>query len=138
LPLYAVKPKKQGDLHTKLISREKKDLNHIFSIKNTRKVRNDFIVQYKNRYFQLDEIQNTTVFRKDQVIVEEHLDNSIHINKQGKYLSFKELPEKPQKEMDLNLVAITRKKSVYTPPANHPWRRFVINQKSEKIKAFKN
>jgi transposase len=135
---FSVKPKKQGDLHTKLISREKKDLNHIFSIKNTRKVRNDFIVQYKNRYFQLDEIQNTTVFRKDQVIVEEHLDNSIHINKQGKYLSFKELPEKPQKEMDLNLVAITRKKSVYTPPANHPWRRFVINQKSEKIKAFKN
>jgi hypothetical protein len=136
---FNVKPKKEGDLHTKLIKQEKKRLDNILSIKTQRTVRNDYVVQYKSRYFQLTEVQeNTTVFKRDLVIIEEHLDNSIHINKQGKYLNFKELPKKPEKEMDLKLVAITRKKSVYIPPANHPWRRFVINQKSEKIKAFKN
>jgi transposase len=136
---FNIKAKKEGDLHTKLTKQEKKRLNNIISIKTQRTVRNDFIVQYKNRYFQLAEIQEeTTVLKKDQVIVEEHLNNSIHINKNNKYLNFEELPEKPQKEIDLKLLAITRRKSVYTPPANHPWRRFVINRKPEKIKAFKN
>jgi transposase len=135
---FSVEPRKKGDLHNKLIKPEIKNINHIFSIKKTRIVRNDFVVQYLNRYFQLEEIQTTTVYKKDQVIVEEHLDDSIHISKKGKYLNFVELVEKPQKEISLKLPAITLTKSHYTPPADHPWRRFVINQKQEKVKVFKN
>jgi hypothetical protein len=135
---FNVKAKKEGDLHIKLTKQEKKRLNNILSIKTQRTVRNDYVVQYKSRYFQLTETQKEiTVFKKDQVIVEEHLDDSININKQGKYLSFKELPEKPEKEIDLKLVAITRKKSVYIPPANHPWRSFYFS-KNQKVKVFKN
>lgn len=135
---FNVKAKKKGDLHIKLTKQEKKRLNAILSIKTQRTVRNDYVIQYKSRYFQLTEIQKEiTVFKKDQVIIEEHLDDSIHINKQGKYLHFKELPTKPEKEIDLKLVAITRKKSAYVPPANHPWRSFQFS-KNQKMKAFKN
>lgn len=131
---FSVKAKKKGNLHRKLIRQEKANLDHIFSIKNQRVVRNDFVVQYQNRYFQLDQIQPTTVYKKDQVIIEEHLNDSIHISKKEKYLNFTELNEKPEKEISINLPAITLTKTQYTPPANHPWRKFVFNKSRKKVK----
>jgi hypothetical protein len=119
---FNVSAKKKGDLHRKITKKE--NLNSIFSIKNKRKVRNDFVVQYKNRFFQLNELQPITIYRKDEVIIEEHLDNSIHICKKEKYLNFKELPYKPKKEIKLMLPAITTHKSNYIPPTDHPWRNY--------------
>jgi len=135
---FSVKPRKKQDLHRKLTKQERKKLANIFSVKNQRTVRNDFTIQYLNRYFQLDQTQPTTVFRKNSVTVEEHLDKSIHICKKDIYLNFKELVEKPVKEIDLKLAAITPNKIQYTPPANHPWRNFQFSQKPEKVKVFKN
>jgi len=129
---FGVKAKKKGDLHRKLNKQEKGSLNHIFSIKNQRVVRNDFVVQYRNRYFQLNETQPTTVYKKDKVIIEKHLDNSIHINKKDKYLNFTELKEKPEKEISVKLPALTLTKTQYIPPANHPWRKFVFSEKLKK------
>jgi transposase len=129
---FGVKAKKKGDLHRKLNKREKGSLNHIFSIKNQRVVRNDFIVQYQNRYFQLEEIQPITVYKKDKVIVEEHLDDSICIGKKDKYLKFTELKEKPKKEIPVKLPALTLTKTRYTPPADHPWRKLIFSQKLKK------
>jgi len=117
---------------------ERRNLNHIFFIKNQRIVKNDFIIQYLNRYFQLDQIQPITVFRKNLITIEEHLDKTIHICKKDIYLNFNELEEKPVKEIDLKLAAITPRKTFYTSPANHPWRRFQFSQKQEKVKVFKN
>jgi len=133
---FSVEPRKKQDLHRKLTNQERRNLDSIFSIKNQRVVRNDFTIQYLNRYFQLDQIQPITVFRKNSITVEEHLDKTIHICKKDKYLNFIELKEKPVKELDLKLAAITPNKNHYTPPINHPWRRFVINQKQEKVKVF--
>jgi transposase len=132
---FNVRAKKEGNLHTKPTKKEINNLDHVFSVKKFRKVRNDFVVQYKNRYFQLDEIQITTVYKKDEVIVEEHLDDSIHICKKtnhgDKYLSFKELPAKPVKEIEIKLPAITRYKTSYIPPINHPWRSFKFSNRQK-------
>ncbi|MEO2043696.1 MAG: hypothetical protein ABGX43_03775, partial [Nitrospinaceae bacterium] len=60
--------KKSGNLHTALTSQEKKNLDNIFARKTQRKVRNDFVIQYKSRYFQLGEIQkNVTIYKKDVI-----------------------------------------------------------------------
>lgn len=138
---FDVAAKKEGNLHTRLTKQESNNLDHIFSVKETRKVRNDFVVQYKTRYFQLDEIQITTVYKKDELIVEEHLDNSIYICKRtnhgDKYLSFKELPAKPVKEIEINLPAITRYKTPYIPPINHPWRSFQFANTQESKQRIK-
>lgn len=132
---FNVKAKKEGNLHTKLTKKEINNLDHIFSVKESRKVRNDFVVQYKNSYFQLDEIQTVTVYKKDEVIVEKHLDDSIHICKKtnhgDKYLNFKELEAKPLKEIEIKLPAITRYKTPYIPPVNHPWRSFKFSNTQE-------
>lgn len=129
---FNVSARKKEDLHRKLTKQEKERLNNIFSIKNKRKVRNDFVIQYKNRYFQLNEIQPTTIYKKDEITIEEHLDDSMHISKKDKYLNFKELSQKPKKEIELKLPAITKRKSNYTPPADHPWRNYQF--KKEKLK----
>lgn len=130
---FNVKSKRQGNLHRRLTKQERGHVDNIFSVKTRRTVRNDYVIQYKSRYFQLEEIQDTTVYKKDTVTVEEHLDDSIHINKNGIYLNFKELPQKPQKEIDLALPAIAKKRSHYTPPAEHPWRSFQFS-KHQKVK----
>ena len=138
---FNVPAKKKGDLHKKLTKQEKNNLDNIFSIKKIRKVRNDFVIQYKNRYFQLDEVQVTTIYKKDTVTVEKHLDSSIHICKKtncgNKYLKFTELLAKPIKEIEIKLPAITTHKSEYIPPVNHPWRSFQfsnIQKVKERIK----
>ena len=136
---FNVKAKKKGDLHRKLSKTELSKLDHVFSVKNIRKVRNDFVTQYKNRYFQLEEIQkNTTVYKKDEVMVEEHLNGDIYLCKKtvtgDKYLDFIELNSKPVKEINVKLPAITRTKTTYIPPANHPWRNQLIFKAQQKFK----
>ena len=46
------------------------------------------------------------------------------------------LPSRPQREIDIQLIAITRKKSDWKPPIDHPWRKFSLNK--ERICKEKN
>lgn len=131
---FAVVPARKKDLHKKPIKGIKEKLPQIFSLQNERIVMNDYTVRFANSYYQLDEIQPTTVYKKDKVTVEEHLDGDIKISLKDKYLNFKVLPKRPRKEIDIKLAAITvRKISDWKPPIDHPWRSpFLLNrQKNE-------
>jgi hypothetical protein len=124
---FSVIPTKDTDLHRPLTEHDKINLSKIFSIQSKRQVRNDFTIQFKNNWYQLDEIQPTTVYRKDEVLVEERLDDSIHLGKKDKYLNFKKLPSRPEK-IKTKLVALTPRKAPWTPPADNPWRRQMAAQ----------
>jgi hypothetical protein len=50
---FAVTAQKEGDLHKSLNIFETKNLNSIFSIQSVRKVNNDFTIQFKNNWYQL-------------------------------------------------------------------------------------
>jgi len=57
------------------------------------------------------------------VIVERHMSGETKIDLKGHYLNYTELPERPKKEINVRLVALTnRKPSQWKPPADHPWR----------------
>ena len=103
------------------------NLDKIFSIQSKRLVKNDFTIQFKNIWYQLDEIQPTTIYRKDEVLVEERLNGSIHLSKKDKYLNFKKLPARPEK-IKAVLAAITPRKAPYVPSANNPWKRQMAAQ----------
>jgi len=135
---FAVAPAGKTDLHKKPIKEIKEKLPRIFSIQNTRVVMNDYTVRFANSYYQLDQTQPTTVYKKDKVMIEERLNGEIKINLRDKYLNFKVLPERPKKEIDIKLPAVTiSKTSGWKPPIDHPWRRqFIFNKKinqSEKV-----
>lgn len=126
---FAVIPAKKGDLHRFLTQYEKENLDKIFSIQNTRVVNNDFTIRYKGKWFQLAEKQPCLVLRKDRVLIEQRIDDSIFIGLRNKYLKYTELPDRPKK-VKMKVVALSRTKSTWKPPANHPWRRsFLINKR---------
>ena len=77
---FAVAPKRKSDLHKKLNKTIKEKLPQIFLIQDQRKVNNDYTIMFKKNFFQLDREQTTTVYKKDTVIVEEHLNGIITIN----------------------------------------------------------
>lgn len=74
---FAVIPKRRNNLHKKIDEQIRIKLPQIFSIQNTRVVMNDYTVRFANKYFQLNQKQPTTVLKRDKIIIEEHLDNSI-------------------------------------------------------------
>ena len=126
---FAVVPKKEADLHRKLTPEKIKELPQIFSIQSERRVCNDYTVRFKNSYYQLQEVQPTTVCKKDNVIIEEHLNGEIKLSLNNHYLNYELLPERPKKEINVKLIALTcQKQTNWKPPQNHPWRKFLINK----------
>lgn len=123
---FAVIPQKKKDLHKTINKMEKKNLDKIFSIQDEKKVHNDFTVSYEGKWYQLDRKQPTLVCRKDKTLIEKRISGEIFISLRDKYLSFKELPKRPEKECKMRITALTRKPSNWKPPINHPWRRQLI------------
>ena len=137
---FAVVAKKETDLHKAVSSEKTVQLPQIFSIQSVRKVCNDYTVRFQNHYYQLQEIQPTTVYKKDTVTIEEHLDGQVKISLRNHYLDFTTLPERPKKEMEVALPALTnRRLSNWKPPQDHPWRnQFFANKKQPALVAEKS
>lgn len=126
---FGVIPAKQADIHRSLTKMDQERLPSIFSVHSKRVMMNDFTIQFKNQYFQLDQQQPTVVCRKDKILVEEHLDGSIKLKLREKELKYIVLPKRPEKEFRLKIPALATSKPVYIPPADHPWRRqFLMNK----------
>ena len=120
---FGVVPKRRNNLHKKLGKEISEMLPQIFSIQNTRVVNNDYTIMFENNYFQLDQKQSTTVYKKDVVMIECHLNGEIKICSKSKYLNYTVLPERPKKVIDIKLAALTRQgHKPYKPPIGHSWR----------------
>lgn len=129
---FARVPQKRKDLHRKLNRREKESLDKIFSVHSTRVVNNDFTIRFKGKWYQLLEKQPTLVRRKERVQIEERIDKSLFISLRDKYLEYILLPARP-KRIELKVPALTRTKSTWKPPTNHPWRRsFFVSKRNIK------
>lgn len=118
---FSVIPAKEGDIHRNLSEFDKRNLNRIFSVQSTRKINNDFTIQFKNRWYQLLEIQPTTVRAGNRALVEEWINGTIHFSLREKYLRYAVLPKRPEKVKKQPLILTTHRLN-YKPPANHPWR----------------
>ncbi len=133
---FTVVPNKKADLHKKVGKKIQEKLPQIFSVQNARKINNDYTVMFKTKYYQLDSVQDIVVYKKDTVIVEEHLGGEVKIRMKDTYLKYSILPERPKKQCAVNLIAITQKTpSGWKPPINHPWRNewLFTKQKSDFI-----
>lgn len=119
---FSVEPATVFDLHHTLTEKERKNLPSIFSRQETRLVHNDFTVSFKKQWYQLTEQQPVTVCKKDEVMVEEHLDHTIHVRLRGKDLHYTLLPERPKKAGVPFVIAQSALHST-KPRADHPWRR---------------
>lgn len=128
---FAVVPKKENDLHRKLDNPKTNELDKILSIQSERRVNNDYTIRFKNSYYQLNETQPTAVCKKDAVVIEERLTGEIKISLRDHYLKYSRLPERPKKEINVKLAALTIRPPIsWKPPADHPWRKSFLFNKS--------
>lgn len=119
---FGVIAKKSIDMHRPLTDDLRTRLTAIFSVQSKRKVNNDYTIQFKNHWFQLEATQETTVYKRDTVIVEERLNGTVHIRLTGVYLKYRELPERPKK-VRIPVAALTARKPNWRPPTDHPWKK---------------
>ena len=126
---FAVVPAKRSDLHRPVTKVERENMDSTFAVHSKRVVMNDFTIQFKNQYFQLNQQQPVTVCRKDSILIEEHLNGSIKLKLRGKELSYVVLPKRPEKEFKLKITALVASRPTHKPPANHPWRRQFLTNK---------
>ena len=120
---FAVIPAKTGDVHRPLRQEEKATMDHIFSIHNQRRINLDFTIQFKNHWYQLTEIQPTTVRPLEQVTIATWLDGTIHIFLKNHELAYVLLSEKPKRQRIRQPIILTTHTLNYKPPPDHPWRR---------------
>lgn len=126
---FAVQPAKRGNLHRKLTAAERRMFPNIFAIRESRTIRNDFTIQYEGRWLQLAETQSTLVCRKDKITVEQRLDGSLHLLLSNKELSYTILPARPPKVVSPKIPALTRHRTPWKPPPDHPWRRAFLAER---------
>jgi len=129
---FGVVAKRKANLHKKLSKEQKNSLEQIMSIQSERIVNNDYTVRFKGRYHQLEEVQPVTVYKRTRVTIEKHVNGELKIFLRNKYLNHFVLPERPKKDRDVKLVALTKTKPVgWTPPADHPWKMQFLNNKHQ-------
>jgi len=121
---FAVAPRGSADFHRPVPPGL--DLRKVFCLEEPRTVGNDWVVRYQNRFFQILSQSNLPPARR-RVMVQEHLDGSIHLayrDREVLFTEIKELPKKPmvtqQKQQN------SQPKRKYVPPSDHPWRRYSL------------
>lgn len=121
---FSVIAAKPEDMHRSLTRQEKISLSSTFSIKEIRRVNNDYTIQFKNNFYQLEQIQPVTIRPLEKIITEQWLDNNLKFSFKGKYLKYFLLPQKPKKQKHHTAPAVlTTHKSNWKPPKHHPWRK---------------
>lgn len=120
---FAFKPKEQNDLHREVPNGL--NLDKILCIRTERALRNDCTIAHNGKLYQIQE-----TVKSKKVLVEERVNGRMLITHNDDSLQFKEItirPEKHKKPLKL------RKKTLYKPLADHPWRKL-----NDKTKGRKN
>ena len=119
---FSVSPEKEGNLHRRLSDTDRKNLNRIFSIQSTRQVNNDFTIQFRNKWYQLLELQPLTIRPQQTVFVEEWLDEPLHFSLKEHYLIYVLLPERPIQKKKQPIILTTHRLN-WKPAPDHPWKK---------------
>jgi len=101
-------------------------LRTVFCREEPRTVGNDWVVRYKNRFFQIG-LQSKLPPARRRVMVQEHLDGTIRLvykDREVLFTEIKELPRKPMVTQQKQQSSETKRK--YVPPLDHPWRRYSL------------
>ena len=101
------------------------NLREISCIKATRTINKGYIVKCKGRQLLIESI--SIARRRRKVEIREHFDGEITIKLNGRYLKYREImePKPTAKEKVKKPVEEPRKrKGKYSPPPDHPWKRY--------------
>jgi hypothetical protein len=115
---FVRKAARAGDLHRRVPHGV--DLAQVLSIRETRRVQEDWTVRFENRWFQLAEVHQKLTLAGRQVTVCQRLDGRLELLYGGRALSYREIPAPPPRE---SVVPEIRSSQGQRPADDHPWRR---------------
>jgi hypothetical protein len=115
----------EADVHVKLPKNYKLDMH--LCVKTNRSVRNDNTISHDGKLYQVENRIGTK-----KVIVEERLKGSLHITSEGVDLKFREITQLPEKQTQ---VKKQKRRKVYIPPKDHPWKQWKNNKPFKERKA---
>ena len=116
---FSISPAKQGNLHRR--SPGKKKLKEILCIRTKRYLGNDGVIRHNNNFYQVKDIPRRRI---KVLIVEDRLDGSMHVRNNGTYFKYREIDPELIRRSDTAKKVRNRARKVYTPPKDHPWRRY--------------
>jgi len=117
--MSAVAAREKADYHLRIPPRL--DLNQVFCLEEERIVSPDWVVQYGQRWLQIErERQNTRVDRGATVTVREHRDGTLSLWLNRTRLRWHEISERPRKAEPPPKRHVVARRS---PAAEHPWRK---------------
>lgn len=132
---FAQQPADPADAHRDV---QDFDLAAIFSVQHTRRLANDWTIQFQGACWQILQGQHRGVPPKAVVTLEERLDGTLRVRHGDRYLRFEEAPSKGQQALAAALAgegessglrpssspspAKPTPKGKHIPPPTHPWR----------------
>ncbi len=122
-----------SSVNTHIILSKDDDLAASLSEQSIRIVSRDFVIRFKNYWYQLAKEQPITVYPGSKVIIEERLDTTLHICFKQRYLIYTKLSTKPLNSRrpimaltpgTLNINHGIKTITPHRPSKNHPWKKF--------------
>ena len=93
-------------------------------MEETRTIGNDWVVRYKNRFFQIVPQSNLPPARR-KVTVREYLNGSIHMVYRDNEVFHEEIEKHREKHTaSYDKISISESRERAVPSEYHPWRRF--------------
>lgn len=140
---FAKAPRDPQDAHRPL--RQQDRLDRIFTVQETRSLSKNLTLQYKRVIYQIQTKRPSYALRHATVWVREDARGQVTIEYQGGRLAYTVHHEQTHqgevvtsKQLALSTDGPTlerAQRSVYVPPADHPWRRFRIHPEHSKPRA---
>jgi hypothetical protein len=122
---FAVMPRNNADLHRTI---DGYDINTIFSIKQSRILKEDNTIVYKNKWFQVDKKQPVKLRRNEPITLIMNFDKTIRLMARGRFLAFKEIPKELPRQQRKKEQKVGKP---YKPSSHHPWKTWQGNPKRD-------
>lgn len=111
------------------------DLKSIFCLKETRILKEDYTVIYKNRWFQLDKKQVVPIRKHQAITIAISFDKTIILLSKTHRLKFKEiakqLPREKRRDVEKCKEYNVVKDGASNPSSSHPWRNRAFWQRKD-------
>lgn len=119
---FTVAARERGDLHRTIPAGL--PLKDVLCFEEPRVVQNDWTVRWRHRYFQINRQHETLQLAKRTIMVRERLDGRVALLYRGRRLQFRECAVRP---VPKQVVAPSKPRAPWIPPADHPWRKAVLS-----------
>jgi len=141
---FAVEPKSQENAHRKELP-TKEEMNLIFSYQADRTLSKNLELSYENMIYQIKTKTKGYRLRHSIVTVCKDLNDIITLVCQGKILDYtcherakRNAAIVDSKQLESKVDSVKNNAKKHTPPANHPWRHFIINPIATEVYAQKH